>query len=172
MVEPVLTMRPAEDGKDQREMSWLHWNSDLNDPEACVTFEFLLCIISHASYKNYLELGSVALITKYPNLHVAPTDHLFHCLANPLPAPAITPRELPKKQLWLWTLAHFHQAPKRLISSSWIEGWFLINTPSFLKYYLPLGFLSIYFLVLFLTLKPLLFLSNSVAWHSYQNSDL
>lgn len=56
MVEPVLTMRPAEDGKDQREMSWLHWNSDLNDPEACVTFEFLLCIISHASYKNYLEL--------------------------------------------------------------------------------------------------------------------
>ena len=70
-----------------------------NDPEACVTFEFLLCIISHASYKDYLELGSVALITKYPNLHVAPTDHLFHCLANPLPAPAITPRELPKKQL-------------------------------------------------------------------------
>ena len=118
MVEPVLMMRPAEDGKDQREMSWLHWNSDLNNPEACVTFESLLCIISHASYKNYWELGSVALITKHPNLHVDPTDHLFHCLANPLPAPAITLRELPKKQLWLWTLVHFYQAPKRLISSS------------------------------------------------------
>lgn len=144
MAEPVLMMRPAEDGKDQREMFWLHWKSDFNGPEACVTFESLLCIIGHASYKKCLELGFVALIAKHANLHVAPTDHLFHCLASPLPAPAITPGELAEKQLWLWTLVRFYQAPERPISSSWIkEGWFLINAPSFLKYYLALGFLSV-----------------------------